>query len=52
MTAEKTQRGVGVAGMRERAMLAGGNLEVMSEKGEGCHVLFKVPISQDTEEIG
>ena len=39
--------GVGIAGMRERAMLAGGNLEVMSERGEGCHVLFKVPISQE-----
>ncbi len=44
--------GVGIAGMRERAMLAGGNLEVMSEKGEGCHVLFKVPVRQDTKEIG
>jgi hypothetical protein len=28
-------------------VLAGGNLEVMSEKGEGCHVLFNVPISQE-----
>jgi PAS domain S-box-containing protein len=39
--------GVGIAGMRERAMLAGGALEVVSEKGRGCHVLFKVPITQD-----
>jgi len=37
--------GVGIAGMRERAVLAGGILEVMSEKGKGCHVLFKVPIN-------
>ena len=37
--------GVGIAGMRERAVLAGGNLEVISEKGRGCHVLFKVRIS-------
>jgi len=36
--------GVGIAGMRERAMLAGGVLEVSSEKGKGCHVLFKVSI--------
>jgi len=36
--------GIGIAGMRERAVLAGGNLEVMSEKGKGCHVRFKVPI--------
>ncbi len=34
--------GVGIAGMRERATLAGGNLEVICEKGRGCHVLFKV----------
>jgi signal transduction histidine kinase len=36
--------GVGIAGMRERAMLAGGVLEVSSEKNKGCHVLFKVSI--------
>jgi signal transduction histidine kinase len=39
--------GVGIAGMRERAALAGGKLEVTSENGKGCHVLFKVPIKQD-----
>jgi PAS domain S-box-containing protein len=44
--------GVGLAGMRERAALAGGNLEVMSEKGRGCYVLFKVRISQDKEVTG
>ncbi|MBW2505682.1 MAG: PAS domain S-box protein [Deltaproteobacteria bacterium] len=44
--------GVGIAGMRERAALAGGNLEVMSEKGRGCHVLFKVRISKDKEVSG
>ena len=43
--------GVGIAGMRERAMLAGGNLEVMSDTGKGCHVLFKVPISQETKTV-
>jgi PAS domain S-box-containing protein len=43
--------GVGIAGMRERAMLAGGNLEVMSDRGKGCHVLFKVPISQETKTV-
>jgi PAS domain S-box-containing protein len=42
--------GVGIAGMRERAMLAGGNLEVMSDKGAGCHVLFRVPIREDAKE--
>ncbi len=39
--------GVGIAGMRERAALAGGKLEVMSEKGRGCHVMFRAPISRN-----
>ena len=43
--------GVGIAGMRERATLAGGNLEVICEKGRGCHVLFKVSID-DTKVTG
>jgi len=42
--------GVGIAGMRERAMLAGGDLKVMSEKGKGCHVRFVVPIRQNSKE--
>jgi len=36
--------GVGIAGMRERAVLAGGNLEVTSEEGAGCNVRFTVAI--------
>jgi len=44
--------GIGIAGMRERAALAGGSLEVMSEEGKGCHVLFNVPIRVETEEQG
>jgi len=36
--------GLGVAGMRERASLVGGTLEVHSEPGKGCRVLFEVPI--------
>jgi len=36
--------GLGVAGMRERASLVGGSLEVFSEPGKGCRVLFEVPI--------
>ena len=44
--------GVGIAGMQERATLAGGNLEVMSEKGKGCHVMFSVPVNQEIKEVG
>jgi PAS domain S-box-containing protein len=36
--------GLGVAGMRERATLVGGALEVHSEPKEGTRVYFKVPI--------
>jgi PAS domain S-box-containing protein len=38
--------GVGIAGMRERATLAGGSLKVTSEPGKGTEVLFKVPIAK------
>ena len=36
--------GLGVAGMRERASLVGGTLEVHSQPDKGCRVLFEVPI--------
>jgi len=35
--------GLGIAGMRERATLAGGSLDVISEPGTGTQVVFKVP---------
>lgn len=38
---EKT-RGLGVTGMRERATLAGGDLQIHSQPGEGTRVVFKV----------
>ena len=37
--------GLGVAGMRERATLVGGSLEVYSELQNGTQVYFKVPIN-------
>ncbi|MGD9300537.1 MAG: PAS domain S-box protein [Desulfobacterales bacterium] len=36
--------GLGVAGMRERASLVGGTLEVHSQLHKGCRVLFEVPL--------
>jgi signal transduction histidine kinase len=36
--------GLGVAGMRERAALINGTLEVYSQPEKGTRVLFKVPI--------
>ena len=35
---------LGVAGMRERASLTGGSLEVQSSPGKGTRVYFKVPL--------
>jgi len=36
--------GLGVAGMRERASLVGGTLEVYSQPEKGTRVFFKVPV--------
>jgi len=38
------EEGLGIAGMRERAGLVGGKLEVQSRAGKGTNVYFKVPI--------
>ena len=34
--------GFGILGMRERANLVGGELEIQSKKGEGCTVVFRL----------
>jgi signal transduction histidine kinase len=39
-------RGLGVAGMRERASLVGGSLEIHSWPGKGTRVVFRVPIGR------
>jgi PAS domain S-box-containing protein len=36
--------GLGLAGMRERASLVGGTMDIQSQPGKGTHVCFKVPI--------
>ena len=38
---------VGVAGMKERANLVGGSLEIHSEPGKGTQVHFRVPVSAE-----
>ena len=40
--------GLGLAGMRERATLAGGKLEIHSQTGQGTLVRFMVPLNQET----
>jgi PAS domain S-box-containing protein len=38
------EEGLGIAGMKERASLVGGKLEVQSQAGKGTSIYFKVPI--------
>jgi PAS domain S-box-containing protein len=42
---------LGIAGMRERAVLVGGSLEIHSEPGKGTAVFFRVPIQGGKERI-
>ena len=44
------QEGLGLLGMRERASLVGGDLEVNSGIGQGTRVYFKVPLDQTEKE--
>ena len=41
--------GLGLAGMRERAALAGGRLEIQSKAGHGTLVRFMVPLGEEAE---
>lgn len=42
-------KGLGAAGMRERAILAGGALEIISRPGEGTRVIFRAPLDGKRE---
>ena len=42
--------GLGVVGMRERATLVGGRLEVSSRPGEGTRIYLTVPLNGSTGE--
>jgi signal transduction histidine kinase len=42
MKEESKDSGFGILGMRERANLVGGELEIQSKKGEGCTVVFRL----------
>jgi signal transduction histidine kinase len=40
-----SQSGLGLVGMRERAILMGANLKIISAPGEGCSVELSLPLS-------
>ena len=44
--AEKLQRGLGLIGMRERAALIGGSLEIESSSAVGTTIYVRVPVDQ------
>jgi signal transduction histidine kinase len=44
-------RGCGIAGMRERASLVGGHVEIRSAPSQGTRVVLRVPLDQGPREI-
>jgi two-component system sensor histidine kinase NreB len=49
---EKTGNGLGLFGMRERAQLLGGTVEIRSAPGEGTTVFVKIPLREEEAEHG
>ncbi|WNC15253.1 PAS domain-containing sensor histidine kinase [Brevibacillus brevis] len=47
-----TGKGLGVFGMRERAQLLGGTLDIRSAPGEGTTVIVRIPIQKEETEHG
>jgi len=39
--------GFGLAGMKERALLAGGSLDIIAQKGQGSEIVCSIPIGRD-----
>jgi two-component system, NarL family, sensor histidine kinase UhpB len=44
-TFDETGRGLGIGGMRERALLVGGKFQIESRRGIGTRVRLEVPIT-------
>jgi two-component system sensor histidine kinase UhpB len=49
---DRIDTGLGLGGMRERALLVGGDLQVESRPGEGTRVQLKVPIDNGDDHDG
>jgi signal transduction histidine kinase len=48
---ESSERGIGLAGMRERASLVGATLQVESEQGKGTTVFLRCPVGEAAEGV-
>ena len=46
----RDRRGLGILGMKERALLIGGNMEICSQPGIGTKIDIRIPLKQ-TEDI-
>jgi signal transduction histidine kinase len=44
--AQRERKTLGLLGMKERAIMIGGNLEIKSKPGEGTSIVIKVPVTQ------
>ncbi len=42
----KGKRGLGILGMKERALLIGGNLEICSQRGIGTKIRVRIPLTR------
>jgi PAS domain S-box-containing protein len=52
MASQNGEKGMGLIGMRERAMLVGGTLEIESKPKEGTTIFARVPVKfQEEEEV-
>lgn len=51
-TFDQTNRGLGLGGMRERALLVGGDLRIESRPQIGTRVRLRVPIGEQDGELG
>jgi signal transduction histidine kinase len=51
-TFDQAARGLGIAGMRERALLVGGDVQVESRPDVGTRVSLKVPLQSADRESG
>jgi len=50
-TPDRSGQGLGLVGMRERAALAGGSLEIESARGNGTAIFVRVPYRADTDPL-
>jgi two-component system sensor histidine kinase UhpB len=49
-TFDETGRGLGIGGMRERALLVGGKFQIESRRGVGTRVRLEVPITGNDDD--